>query len=351
MTTAAAPPQLDPLDRTLLDRLQAGVPVCARPFDALGAVCGVGGDEVLARIRRLKEARVIRQIGAIFDTRSLGYESSLVAARVDPVRIEDAAAVVSAHPGVSHNYQRNHEFNLWYTIAVAPTSRLGLKQTVEILHRRSGAHSTRLLPTLRMFKIGVRFDMGDAPAADAGPAFGDDLRQPPQPLDAREIAFVRVFQRDLDLVPDPFTPLARELGISLDELAALHARFLATGRLRRFAAVLHHRAAGFTANAMGVWATPDDAAEIDRLGRLMAGFRTVSHCYRRPAYPDWPYHLFTMVHGRSRDECEATLAEIAAATGITNHLALYSTREFKKSRVRYFTPHEAEWERQQSLPI
>jgi DNA-binding Lrp family transcriptional regulator len=115
--------------------------------------------------------------------------------------------------------------------------------------------------------------------------------------------------------------------------------------MRRFAAVLHHRKAGFGANAMGVWAGPQgDPAALERMGAVMAGFRAVSHAYERPSYPDWPYNLFTMVHGKSEDECRQTLAAISEATGLTDWQALFSSKEYKKVRVRYFADADAEWE-------
>jgi DNA-binding Lrp family transcriptional regulator len=337
----------DATDATLLGVLQEAVPFSERPFADLGKCCGLTADETLARVKALKEAKVIRQISAIFDTRSLGYASSLVAAKIAPERLEAAVAVINSHPGVSHNYLRNHEFNLWYTIAVPPTSRLGLEASVNLLHRLSGAEATRLLPTLRLFKIGVRFDVegGTRPDDQQAPAYTEANRLEAAPLTAKEIQFVRVMQRDLPIVPAPFVAVAEELGMPFAEAAALHARFLTTGRMRRFAAVLHHRKAGFGANAMGVWAGPaDDPAGLQRLGETMAGFRAVSHCYQRPSYPEWPYNLFTMVHGKSEAECEQTLSAIAEATGITDRHALYSTQEFKKVRVRYFTDEEAKWE-------
>jgi DNA-binding Lrp family transcriptional regulator len=337
----------DPTDATLLGRLQEGVPFCAHPFAALGEPCAIDEAEVITRISRLKQERIIRQISAIFDTRSLGYASSLVAAKIDPARVDEAAAVVSAHPGVSHNYLRNHEFNLWYTIAIPPTSRFGLERTVEILHQQSGALSTRLLPTLKLHKIGVRFDVeGDAkPDDQATPAYTEKNRTATVALTPAEIAFVRAMQRDLAVTPTPFLDLAAELGVSFDSLREMHEAFLASGRMRRFAAVLHHRKAGFGANAMGVWAGPQgDPAALERMGETMAGFRAVSHCYERPSYPDWPYNLFTMVHGKSEEECRQTLAAIADATGLTDWQALFSSKEYKKVRVRYFTDAEAEWE-------
>lgn len=338
----------DAADAALLGVIQESIPFVRRPFAELGARCGLSESGTLERVRALKAARVIRQISAIFDTRSLGYASSLVAARIAPELLDRAVAVINSHPGVSHNYLRNHEFNLWYTLAVPPISRLGLEGTVDLLHRLSGAETTRLLPTLRLFKIGVRFDTEGSAAPDARskPAYTEANRGEARPLDEREIRFVRLMQRDLAVEEEPFVAIAAELGLSFEEAAAMHGEFLANGRMRRFAAVLHHRKAGFGANAMGVWAGPqDDPEALGKLGETMAGFSAVSHAYQRPSYPDWPYNLFTMVHGKSEEECERTLDAIASATGITDRHALYSTQEFKKVRVRYFTDEEVEWER------
>lgn len=316
-------------DAELLTLLQTDIPVVERPFAALG----FPEADVIARIRQLKADKIIRQISAIFDTRSLGYASSLVAARIDPARVDEAAAIISQHPGVSHNYLRDHTFNLWYTIAVSPLSKLGLEKTVEILHRESGAESTRLLPTLKLFKIGIKFDFGIESEA---PAYTEKSRTGITPLTPREIEFVRYMQRDLPVTETPFADAPFPL-------AEMHRQFLESGRMRRFAAVLHHRKAGFTANAMGVWAVPEE--DVDRVGELMATSREISHCYRRPSYPDWPYNIFTMVHGKSQEECEQALSAIAAKTGIRDRGALYSTKEYKKVRVRYFTSEEDEWER------
>ena len=327
----------DTTDAALLGVLQESVPFTQNPFADLGQRCGLPEEETLARVKALKEGKIIRQISAIFDTRSLGYASSLVAAKIAPEKLDAAVAVINSHPGVSHNYLRNHQFNLWYTIAVTPISKLGLEGTVDLLHKLSCAETTRLLPTLHLFKIGVRFDVeGSAkPGDQSAPASTEANRSEARPLTEKEISFVRLMQRDIPIVPQPFVAVADELGISFDEAAAMHRDFLTSGRMRRFAAVLHHRKAGFGANAMGVWAGPqDDPAALQKLGETMAGFRAVSHAYQRPSYPDWPYNLFTMVHGKSEEECEQTLAAISDATGITDRHALYSTKEFKKVRVR-----------------
>lgn len=336
----------DPIDIQLLERMQAAVPVTERPFAELAQQIGVREHDFLDRVQRLKAAQVIRQISAIFDTRSLGYESSLVAARVDPARVDDAAAIINRHPGVSHNYLRNHAFNLWYTIAVPPTSALGLERTVEILHRESGAESTRLLPTLKLYKIGVQFDLaGDSRPDDAAqPLYTESNRAANTALTPADIEFVRIMQRDLPLTPTPFADYARELGLSMAQLQDTARRFTEDGKLRRVAAVLHHRSAGFRANAMGVWRVPGADAEVDRVGETMANFRAVSHCYRRPTHPDWPYNIFTMVHGKTPADCDRALQAISTKIAIAEYRALYSTKEYKKVRVQYFTAEEAAWE-------
>ena len=114
--------------------------------------------------------------------------------------------------------------------------------------------------------------------------------------------------------------------------------------MRRFAAVMNHRTAGFKANAMGVWAVPDE--RLPDIGPQMAGFAAVSHCYRRPTYDDWPYSVFTMIHGRSSRDCEATVEAIRDETGIDEYCLLWSIKEYKKVRLEYFTPAWDEWNAQ-----
>lgn len=338
---------MDELDKKILGLIQTEVPVVARPWAAVGEKLGLDETTVMQRVAALKTGRAIRQISAIFDTQSLGYESSLVACKCDPRREDEVAGIISAHPGVSHNYQRDHAFNLWYTLAVAPTSRLGLAQTIEILHRQTGAESTRRLPTLRLFKIGVELDVAGAGTATDKKTTGYSHRQRQgtgAPLTDLEIRFVREMQQDLPVETEPFVAIAGRLGINLEELQRITAGMLAVGKLRRFSAVLRHREIGFSANGMGIWAVPGDDVAVERTGEQMAAYRAVTHCYRRPTYPDWPYNIFTMIHARTKDDCHAVVAEIAKETGVTNHGVLFSTKEYKKTRVQYFTTAEAEWE-------
>ena len=344
-------PELEDLDRELLNAVQWDFPLVAEPFAALGERLGITEPDVRARVQRVKDAEVLRQLSAIFDTRALGYSSALVAAKVDPDRIDEAAAVMSRHPGVSHNYKRNHAFNLWYTIAVPPGD--SLEAHVDVLHEQSGALVTRRLPTLKLYKIGVKLDMTGKTGADAKTEVLAHERperkaeMPAPDLTDLEVATISVVQEDLPLVERPFAAQAEQLGCTeADVLTALES-FKERKLMRRFAAVMNHRSAGYKANAMGVWAVPDE--QLDELGPMMAGFALVSHCYRRPTYEDWPYSVFTMVHGRTARDCEATIDAIRSETGVDEYALLWSVKEYKKVRVRYFTPEWDAW-RAEHLP-
>lgn len=340
--------QPDELDQSLLNELQSRFPLCAEPWAALGAQLGTSGDDVLARVAALKEAKVVRQISAIFDSRRLGYRSSLVAMKFAPDELEAGAAVINQHPGVSHNYKRNHAYNLWFTIAVPPGR--DLEDEVAALAERARPERTWLLPTIKLFKIGVNLDATGKQSITATEdedesiglrsarnwqAAGDEVPE----LAADELAAIRALQADLPLLERPFAALCEGRGLAETRLLELAESFLERKLMRRFAAVLHHRKAGFRANAMGVWVVPPE--RIDEVGNQIAAFRAVSHCYQRPTYDDWPYSVFSMIHARHSSECEEVAQAISKATGISDYALLYSTKEYKKTRVRYFLDDDA----------
>ncbi len=336
---------LDDLDKRLLNLMQGRFPLEPRPYAAVAREAGIAEEEALARVRQLLADRIIRQVTPIYDTRAFGYGSMLVAAKVDPEHPWRAAKVVNSHPGVSHNYLRNHDFNMWFTIAVEEDSKLGLDGTLEVLAREAGAESIRQLPTLKLFKIRMDLDVEGttqdlaskveavAPAPDAK-----------VPYDELDVAVVRATQGDLPVICEPYAPAAQALGMPVERLLDHMAGMRERGLLRRVAAILFHRRAGFSANGMGVWKVPEE--RIAELGPQMAAYRGISHCYQRPTYEDWPYSIFTMAHGRSKEECDAILDAIAAEFGISERATLYSSTEFKKIRLLYFTDAFKEWERE-----
>jgi siroheme decarboxylase len=336
---------LDETDKKLLNLMQGSFDLMARPFAHVAQLAGIPEDEVLQRVQRLLDGRIIREITPIFDTRALGYSSMLVAAKVDPEYPHRAAQFINTHPGVTHNYLRDHDFNLWFTLATEPGSPLGLDGTIEIIQEKTGAHSIRQLPTLKLFKIRMDLEMEkgtDALSATVEPVEPRELD--PIELSDEDVATIRATQGKMPVVSEPYAPAAERLGVSQEEVLRRLESLRERNALRRVAAILFHRRAGFSANGMGVWAVPDE--QILDTGRRMAAFRGISHCYERPTYADWPYSVFTMAHGRSKEECDAILDSIAEQEGITERATLYSSTEFKKIRMLYFTDAFRDWERE-----
>jgi DNA-binding Lrp family transcriptional regulator len=341
MTTST----IENVDREICNIVQSDFPLVERPFLKIAEGLGITEDEVMERIIELKRKNIVRQIGAIFDTRRLGYTTTLVAMRIPEKSLDDAAQIINRHPGVSHNYARNGRFNLWFTLAVSPFE--DMDETLAKMVKETGAEATRKMPTIKFFKIGVNFDMVKQ-ESDASTYF-----KPDEPVDSKanapmmdadwnkaqaltdfDIAFVRAMQEDLQIIPEPFKDMSDDLGINIDALFAHVDDMVGRKLMRRFSAVLHHRRAGFAANAMGVWNVPE--ARSEEVGNLMAQSRSVTHCYERPRFPDWKYSHFTMLHATSQEGCEELAKEISDTTGITDYQLLYSSREYKKTRVRYF---------------
>jgi siroheme decarboxylase len=340
---AGAAVALDELDRRLLNLMQGSFPLEPRPYEAVARAAEIPEEQVLTRVQRLLEERIIRQITPIYDTRALGYASMLVAAKVDPEHPWRAAKIVNDHPGVSHNYLRNHDFNMWFTLATEPDSPLGLEGTLELLQELTGAESIRQLPTLKLFKIRMDLEMeGDTKALASEGEQQQEAVLEGVPYDEHDIAVIRATQGDMPVTSEPYAPAAQRLGIEVQELLEHMAGMRERGLLRRVAAILFHRRAGFSANGMGVWKVPPE--RIMELGPRMAAFRGISHCYQRPTYEDWPYSVFTMAHGRSKEECDAILDAIAEQTGVQERATLYSSTEFKKVRLLYFTDDYKRWE-------
>ncbi|MDD2653059.1 MAG: Lrp/AsnC family transcriptional regulator [Sulfurimonas sp.] len=327
----------------ILSRIQKKFPLVARPFEVIADELGVSEDEVLAILQEQKRANVIRQTSAIFDTKRLGYISSLVAFKIAPEKISDAVKIINSHPGISHNYERNHDFNIWFTLAVAPNSKFGLQKTVELLAKLTQADDFIILPTLKLFKINVKLNTTGK----------DEKKEEVKRVQHKEIeltplhhSIIRYAQNDIEFVHEPFKKIVDAIGIDYDTFFSALDELQEAGVMRRFASILNHRKAGFSANAMVVWDVDEQNGEM--IGEKAAAFSAVSHCYLRPKYPNWPYNLFTMVHGKSEEETNSIIEEMAAEIDAKSHMPLYSSREFKKVRIEYFTPEFEAWEEKYS---
>ncbi len=329
------------MKQEILSRIQKKFPLVAKPFKVIADELETTEEEVLAILQEEKKNNIIRQTSAIFDTKRLGYKSSLVAFKIAAEKIDDAVKILNAHPGISHNYERNHDFNIWFTMAVAPDSTLGLDKTIEILAELTQAQDYIMLPTLKLFKINVKLNTTGK----------DEKKEKVKKVIHKEIELTplhhQIIQRaqyDIEMISEPFAKIIEDLDIDYDTFFSILAQLQDAGIMRRFASILNHRKAGFNANAMVVWDVDETNGEA--IGEDAAAFSAVSHCYLRPKYENWPYNLFTMVHGKTTEETNAIIDEMAQEIPNKSHMPLYSSREFKKIRIEYFTPAMAEWEAQ-----
>jgi len=328
---------MDTLDKAILNEIQWTFPLVPEPFAVIAQKFGIKEEELTRRLAALKKTGIIRQLSAIFDTRKLGYKSALIAMSIEPEKLDYIANQINKHPGVSHNYERNHEYNLWFTLAVPPGN--DLKNEVDKFSKLSGIKKTRLLPTIKLFKIGVKLDMVEESAPEVKPT-----EEKKKIRDVKFVAtdedkrYIRELQKDLEIVKRPFLKSAQNLGITEEALLEKAKFYEEIGVMRRFAAILRHRDAGFIANGMIVWKVPTE--RIDEVGAKLGAFPQVSHCYERPVYQDWPYNIFSMVHCKTVEDAKQMAKEIQRHINVDDYKILFSSREFKKTRVEYFVEHE-----------
>ena len=323
-------------DKELLNEIQWTFPLVTRPFDTIAKKFDTTPEIIKEKLNNLKEIGVLRQLSAIFDTRKLGYTSSLVAMEIEHDKLDHVASQINRHPGVSHNYERDHQFNLWFTLAVPPGA--DLNSELEKFNVLNGIKKVRMLPTLQLFKIGVKLDMVDDKKHEVAPTEEKkeikNIKFEPTEDDKD---FIRELQKDMEIIDEPFVKAANNLGITEDELFSKMKHYESLGVLRRFAAILRHRQVGFTANGMIVWKVPED--RITSVGETLGSFPQVSHCYERPTYDDWPYNVFSMIHCKTHDEAYDVAKTIQNQIDVNEYKILFSSREFKKTRVEYFVEH------------
>ena len=322
-------PPPDTADTRLLVALQKGLPIDARPFARMGGELGLSEEAVIARIRVLFETGVARRFGAVFDSRSLGYESTLCAAEVPERDLEAAVARIVPHPGITHCYEREGHPNLWFTLTALATE---LKQELEHVSTALGFYGVLNLPALRKFKVEAVFGQSEETRASHAPV--PSQASPSAPLTEIERKVVRRLQASLEVSEDPFGVLAKELGLNPGDLLALLKRWEQAGVIRRIGLVLRHRQLGFSANSMCVWTVAADRIEV--AGKSIARSPHVTHCYERPSFATFPFNLYAMIHAKSREEAVLFFKQLGAGAGLSEGRMLWSVREFKKTSPVFF---------------
>ena len=323
--------RLDGIDQKLLGLLQTRFPLTSKPYADLGQNMSIPEDAVIRRIEQMKQKGLVRQISPVLDARRLGYKTTLVAMRVREAQMDRAAMFLTEHPRISHAYEREHQFNLWFTLAVSDTADIDseLLRLADMIE----AEAAFGLPMVKVFKLRTYFssDEDDHPEVPAGIPNGATSQSVYLSSSDREV--INELQQDLPLISRPFAEMSSRLGMDEERFLTQCQSLLSHEIIRRYGASVNHRGVGFAANAMTCWAVPAEKVEI--IAEKLVPLKQVSHCYERKTNTEWHYNLFAMIHGHTRVQCQGIADKVAAETGLTDFVLLFSTREFKKTRVIY----------------
>lgn len=328
--------EVDNIDKKLLTIIQREFPLIREPFSLLGLNLDVSATDVIKRIGRLKKTGIVRLIGPVLNPKNLSYRTTLAAAIIPASRLSLASEVISRHPGISHGYLRDHEFNLWFTLAVPAMD--DLENEVRKLGKQTRSSCILNLPAIRMFKIGAYFNVyGGEPGLPQRERRGNRnaTNGGNKKLSPTDRIVINALQQDLPLVEKPFDAISSKLSMEPDMFLWYCRNLLRRGIMRRFSASINHNKLGYAANAMVCWVVPADG--VDNAGHRVASFPEVSHCYERQTSSKWPYNLYAMVHADEKKNCRALTDKITIEARLdTDALAmLFSTREIKKTRIIY----------------
>jgi len=317
------------LEHHLLNDFQRDFPLVAAPFGVIAGRLGISEAEVLEALARLQACGKVSRVGAVFRPHSVG-SSTLAALAVPAEKLDEVAQLVSAYAEVNHNYEREHHYNLWFVVTAPDEARV--QEVLAEIGRRTGYQPLHL-PLLEEFHIDLGFDLSQPHQGRSARAVGRVLTRQ---VGLKPDLLIGAIQQGLPLVPRPFAEIGAGIGLAEHEVIAGLANLVEQGVIKRMGVVVRHHELGYRANAMVVWDIPDDQVSV--LGRRIGSFDCVTLCYRRPRrLPDWRYNLFTMIHGRQRDDVLGLVAQLKEQCGLGHvaHEVLFSRRRFKQCGARY----------------
>lgn len=326
------------VEMRLLNDFQHGFPLTPAPFRDIAQALHVEEQEVIARLHKMQQGGSVSRVGAVFRPNRVGV-STLAALAVPAARLDEVARLVSTHPEVNHNYEREHRYNLWFVVTATDAQRRA--EVLKEIEQESGC-PLLFLPMLNDYHIDLGFDLH-------GRHSGKKSREQHAAKPAAEFVsqaederLIAAIQDGLPLVPRPYAEIATQAGMSEQQVIARLGEMQAAGVIKRMGVVVRHQELGFSANAMAVWDVPDE--QVDALGQCIGKYDFVTLCYRRQRQlPQWRYNLYCMVHGRDRETVRAHLQQLAAQCGMQAlpHEVLFSTRRFKQCGARYVEPKAA----------
>lgn len=322
---------MDELARRFVNQYQGGFPLEEQPFVSAAASLGCEAGELVATVGALLDDGTLSRFGPLYDATSMGGSLTLAALSVPDERYDEIAAIINAMPEVAHNYQREHELNMWFVLATE-TPEL-LQQAIDRIEQDANLPVYNF-PKLQTFYLGLWIEIGADGAIETRPVPGP-LKQGGMIIDELDRAIVQATQAGLPLQLAPYTEVAGQCGCDTESVIRRMRRMLERGVIRRIGAVPNHYRLGLHGNGMSVWDVEDE--RLQELGARVGRLDFVSHCYERPRHlPRWSYNLFAMVHGHERSEVNDKVGDIATLLGSAchGHDVLFSTRILKKTGLR-----------------
>ena len=324
------------LQNQLAKKIQKEFPVVAKPFELIANELNISEDEVLTQLKLWKENKKFREISAVMEGSFLDHDSALVCGKVPKERLDEVAAIICKHPTVTHCYERNHDYNIWFTIAVP--NEIGVNEHVKLIEKMTGIEKFHPLRRIETFKIGVIFDL----KTKANDTQKITIKATNEKLNAndKEKEIIRTIQKTLPLVSEPFKEMASQTNVSAQEIID----FIINNRgkaVRKYVATFNHRKLGVSFNAMTVWQV--DKKDATEVGQKLTNYPEVSHCYSRNTTTGFPYNVYSMIHGPDEQTVKGVVSKMQNELKQNSYLILHSTAEYKKCRLRYYLPELDIW--------
>ncbi|MDA7948573.1 MAG: Lrp/AsnC family transcriptional regulator [Hyphomicrobiaceae bacterium] len=325
--------QLGETHLKLIDGWQRGFPLHSTPYARIALDLGVSELTVLGMLRELARLGVLSRVGAVVAPNTAGA-STLAAMAVPRARLEEVAQEVNAEPGVNHNYERGHRFNLWFV--VTGRNRKAVGDAIGRIAERTGLDVLDL-PLRTAYHIDLGFPVAGGNAPQARPQVNSGAAAGKKPcisdVCAEDLNLLQAIEDGIPVVARPYAEIASRAGMSEDDVIERLDQLVQAGIVKRLGLVVRHRELGYRANAMVVWDIADN--EVDAVGETFARYPFVTLCYRRDRHrPRWPYNLFCMIHGRDRETVMPQIEELRACAGDPPMDVLFSLRRFKQRGAR-----------------
>lgn len=331
---------MDTTDKTLLNLAQIDFEITKNPYEKFASTLGIDESDVLNRLKRMKDEKIIRYIGASVDSSNLNFNGILVAVKVPVNRIDEVSKLINTHPGITHNYLRKDEYNMWFTIS--EPNDFNVEATVKKLMNLCKIEDFLLLKSDLKYKVNfsLKADIKDKENYNFEKIERKKIKKTYE-LSARDREIIIELKKPFNIVSRPFNELSQRLNINENELIEKLRDYRKSGVIRKVGAIIAQRKVGYNYNALVLWNIEED--KIDLFGEKLASYKNISHCYRRTVYPNWNYPIYSMIHCYDENHFKELLKLLKEDETVIEYKILRTEKELKKKRMNFSDLSYREW--------